>query len=170
MVLFALLAARALERVSNDGVFPLMPAAALMLVLVTRTYDFVYRDGAIASLTEKVSTGPFKGITTTPERARTFAELYDITRRYDDPNGRILFLYEAPGYYLFSRMRPSAHCVWQTHNGDSNGLLRYWQSYPKGHGVVVRFKGTSNGPFDGIFTAPERRIFETPHFIVYRDQ
>jgi hypothetical protein len=171
LVLFALLAARAIENVGGDPTLTMLPAVALMVVLVTRTYDFVYRDAPMAQLTEKVAGGPFKGIRTTPDRARMFSELSQITQLFDRPDGRILFLYEAPGLYLFSRMRPSAHCVWQTHNGDQTGLLSYWQqSYAKGHGIVVRLKGTATGSIDRVVAPAERRLMETAHFIVYRDQ
>lgn len=167
---FALLAACALERVDAGPAYCILPAAVLMLTLVTRAYDFVYRDSPLPSLTAQVKSGPFKGIWTSPNRVQMSSELEEIVRRYDREDGRILFLYESPGLYLFSRMRPSAHSVWQEFYGDQDGLLAYWrQSYAKGHGIVVRIKGTPQAKIDSIVAPPERRIDETPHFIVYRD-
>jgi hypothetical protein len=99
-----------------------------------------------------------------------FAELKDITRRFDQRGGRILFLWEAPGFYLFSRMKPSAHSVWEAPFGDLDGLLAYWQAYPKGRGIVVRQRGTRPTKADPIVAPPERVVLETPHFIVYADQ
>jgi hypothetical protein len=169
MVLFAVLAARALERAGADRTFAMLPAVALMAVLVTRAYDFVYRDAPLVALTETVPSGPFKGIRTTPDRAQLYAELLQITKAYDDPEGRLLVLYEWPGLYLFSRMRPSAHCVWQEYFGDQDGLLAYWRRYPKGKGIVVRVKGTPSGKIDGLVAPESRKIKETRHLVVYRD-
>ncbi len=169
VALFALLAARALEGAHADPTYCMLPAFALMLVLVTCCYDFVYRDGPLPSLTQTVPNGPFKGIRTTPDRAQAFAEMHDIAARFDQPHGRILFLYEASGYYLFSKMKPNAHSVWQEWYGDQDGLLAYWQSHVKGRGIVVKIKGSAAGRIDPILTPPERKIYETRHFIVYAD-
>lgn len=169
MVLFALLAARALERAGADRTYAMFPGFALIVVLVSRNYDYVYRDAPLAQLTDKVPSGPFKGIYTTRDRARMFAELQQITRTYDRPEGRILFMYESPGLYLFSKMPPAAHSVWQEFYGDQQGLLEYWRRYPKGQGIVVRIKGVPAGVIDPELTIPGRREVETPHFIVYRD-
>jgi hypothetical protein len=169
MSLFAILAARSLERVNADATYCMLPSFALMLVLVTRCYDYVYRDGQLAQLTQTVADGPFKWIRTTPDRAQAFAEMSQITKTYDHRNGRILFLWEASGYYLFSRMKPNAHSVWEETYGDLDGLLAYWESHVKGHGIIVRIKGSGQSRIDAVVTPPERRIQETRHFIVYAD-
>ena len=170
MVLFVVLAARALERAKADGSFVILPACGLMFVLVVRCYDYVYRDSPLPLLTETVAAGPFKGIRTNPDRAHAFAEFSEIVRDYDRPDGRILVLYESTGYYLFSKMKPGAHCVWEMPYGDTDGLLAYWQQHVTGHGIVVRAKGTGAGVLDPILTPPERLLRETPHFKVYRDR
>lgn len=169
VALFALLAARSLEQVNADPTYCMLPAFALMLVLVMHCYDYVYRDSPLNALTQVIPNGPFKGIRTTPDRAQAFAEMSDIVKRFDAPQGRVLFLYEASGYYLFSRMKPSAHCVWEEAYGDQDGMLAYWQSYAKGRGIVVKIKGSQAGRVDAMLLPPERKIYETRHFIVYAD-
>lgn len=169
-LLFVLLAARALEEAGGDETLSALPSLMLTLVLVWCSYDYVYREGALATLTETVPSGPFKGIRTTRDRVRMSNELVEITRKYDDKRGRILFLYQFPGFYLFSKMRPSGHTVWQEFYGDQQGMLDYWQKHRNGHGIVVRIKETQGGPVDPQIVAPERLLEETPHFLVYRDQ
>ena len=171
MTLFALLAGRALEGARAEVTYCLLPALALIVALVTRCYDFVYRDSPIAHLTQPVLEGPFKGIRTTPERAQIFAEMSQIARAYDRPDGRVLFLWEASGYYLFFRKsRPSAHSVWEEHYGDLDGLLDYWQRHANGHGIVVKNKATPPTRIDSVLMPPERKIRETRHFVVYADR
>jgi hypothetical protein len=170
MVLSALLAVRALEKARADALFCVLPPMAVMLALVVNCYDFVYRDGPLATLTETVKRGPFKGIRTTTERARAFAEYSGIIDRYGDPRGRTLVLYESPGYYLFSKSPPGAHGVWETPYGDMDGMLHYWQKFTNGHSIVIRIKGGGSGVLDPILTPRDRLIEETPHFVVYRDR
>lgn len=169
MVFFALLSARALERAGADATLCLLPAGALMVGLVYCCYDYVYRDAPLSLLTETVHVGPFKGIRTTPERARELRELQDIVTTYDQPGGHILFLYEQPGFYLASKMPPSAHCVWEMTYGDQPGMLAFWKERANGRGIVVRIKGTPVGRIDPLLTSPDRRLKDTSHFTVYRE-
>lgn len=168
-VLFVALAVRALEEARADAVYCTLPALGLVLVLVTRYYDYVYRDAPVAQLTEVVRSGPWRGIKTTRDRVEMLDELTGIVERVDQPGGRILFLYESPGLYLASRMPPSAQCVWEVSFSSQEHLLAYWQKYPKGRGVVVYIKGSNHGAIDSIVAPLERRMFETRHFVVYRD-
>ncbi len=102
-------------------------------------------------------------------RAETFAELSEILAKHDQPGGRIMFLYEVPGYYLFSKMRPSASCVWDVAAGDDDVRVPQWNRQPKGRGLVIRLKGASVAAFDRLVAPPERKLFETSHFVVFRD-
>lgn len=170
LMLFALCGVRALERARIDGAFAITPPLAIIGMLVLRLYDYQYRDGAVPTLTERVATGPFKGIYTTPDRARAFAEMSDIVKRFDRPPGRVLLLYESIGYYLWFKMRPGAHCVWEAPYGDLEGMVSYWQPRTTGEGIVIRVKGTGNTKVDPILTPPDRLLLNTPHFSVYRDR
>lgn len=170
MVLSVLLGARALEQARADAMACLVPAFALTAALVVHDYEFQYRDGPVATLTETVKRGPFKGIRTTPDRARVFAEYSAIIDRYDDPQGRTLILYEHPGFYLFSRRPPGGHSVWEAFYGDTDGVFNYWQKYVNGHSVVIRVKGSGTGVLDAKLMPRERLIEETPHFQIFRDR
>jgi hypothetical protein len=168
-VLAVVLSARALEHAKVDPVAAMLPAFALAFVLVVRAYDFVYRDDVLPRLTAEVTSGPFKGIYTTADRAQLFHELEQVTHKFDRADGRILILYENPGLYLFSKMRPSAICVWEVPYADQEGLLSNWQHYPRGSGLVVKVKGSGVGAIDNVLAPPEKKLYETPHLVVYRD-
>lgn len=170
MVLSVLLAVRALESARADAMACLVPSFALTAALVVHDYEFVYRDGALSTLTEPVKRGPFKGLRTTHERSRAFDEYAGIIERHDNPNGRTLILYEYPGYYLFSRRAPGGHSVWEAFYGDTDGVFNYWQQYANGHSVVIRVKGSGSGVLDAKLMPRERLIEDTPHFQVFRDQ
>lgn len=170
VVLTVILAARALERAGTGAAFALLPAVFVSFVYVERAWTFMYRDAPIASLTETVRHGPFKGLRTTRDRVEMLNELRDIVRTFDRPGGHVLVLYEAPGLYLASRMPPSAHCVWEATYGDLDGMRSFFQRKANGQGIVLRVKGTPQVPVDAEIAPPERRIHETRHFVVYRDR
>jgi hypothetical protein len=169
-VLFVVLAALALERAGAERVTCQIPAYALMLALLIACYDFVYRDQPLARLTTKTTVGPYKGLYTTADRAALSEELLELTRRFDQPGGRILFLYENPGMYLFSKMPPNAECVWEVHQFGQASLLDYWMRHVTGRGVVVRVKGLPRGAIvDPVVAPPGRKVYETRHFEVFRE-
>jgi hypothetical protein len=170
VILLTALCARAIERSSAGSGLALVPAACVFAFFVVRTYDTVYRDVSFAEANHLVTVGPFKGIRTSADRVEMFRELHDITRRFDQPGGRFTVLYEAPGLYLTSRMPPGAHCVWEEHYGDMDGMLKYWLAHRTGHGIVVRRRGWPGSSIDPIIGPPDRIIYETKHFIVYREQ
>lgn len=169
MGLLAILLGRTIERAGASASLALIPAALIMAPLVTRGYDWVYRDAPFAQLTTKVTVGPWKGLYTTPDRKEMFDELSDITRRFDQKGGRMTILYEGPGLYLASRMPPGGHSVWEESYGDLEHWLVYWRSKNTGLGIVVKRRGMPNTAVDPIMAPPERKIFETRHFVVYRE-
>jgi hypothetical protein len=169
MVLVAILVARAIERAGSNASLALVPAAFLMLSMVTRGYDFVYRDAPFAQLDTLVTAGPWKGLRTTRDRKEMLEEIWDICRRFDQRGGRFTVLYEGPGLYLASRMAPGAHSVWEESYGDLAGWLDYWRAKNTGRGIIVKRRGMATTHLDAIMAPAERKVFETRHFIVYRE-
>lgn len=169
-VLFSIFAVRALEQAKIDTGFAITIPIAVMAMMALRVWDYQYRDGPVPTLTDRVEEGPFKGIYTTPDRARAFAEMSTIVKRFDRPPGRVLILYESTGYYLFFKMKPGAHCVWEMPYGDTDGIMSYWEPRTNGQGIVIRAKGSGSGVLDPILTPADRLIMNTPHFSVYRDR
>jgi hypothetical protein len=170
VVLVTALSARAIERSSAGAGLALVPAACVLAFFVIRAFDTVYRDVPFMEAKELVTVGPFKGIRTSADRVEMFRELHDITRRFDQKGGRFTLLYEAPGLYLFSRMPPGAHSVWEEHYGDMDGMAKYWLAHRSGRGIVVRRRGWPGSAIDPLLAPPERQIYETKHFIVYREE
>lgn len=171
MVLFVLLATRALEQARAERTYALFPALAALYVLVSATFDYVYRDAPIAQLDTRVTSGPFRGLHTTADRAQMVAELEQLMRRLDRPGGHATMLYDRPGMYLFTRMPPAARCVWEVPWGEQQGLVDYWRSRANGLGVVVYAKGSGRGPaFDPIAAVADRKVAETPRFVAYAEK
>lgn len=167
-VAFVVLAVRALEQAKAERTWAITPAMLFSALLAHRSFTFVYRDAPIAQCTARIRSGPFKGIWTTPARAKEFAELEDVFKRYDQPGGRVLIVYEQPGAYLFSRMPPSANTVWPLSWFGQPELRDYWNAHRTGKGIVIKFGGV-NGPIDPEI-APESRVLERHGgFTVYRE-
>lgn len=169
LVFYALCGVRALERARVEGAFAFTPAFVISFSLVTRLWEYQYRDGPVPTLTERIPDGPYKGIYTTADHAHAFAEMSTIAKRFDRPPGRVLVLYESIGYYLWFRMKPGAHCVWEAPYGDMEGLLQYWEPRVTGQSIVIRVKGTGATAVDAQLMPPERLLLRTPHFEVFSD-
>jgi hypothetical protein len=168
-ILFLLLGARAIEHAAGDRTFAQLPAFALMFVMLLYNYEYVYRDQPMAQLVEKTKVGPFKGIWTTEERAKMSEEMLAITRQFDNPNGRMVVLYDHPGFFLFSKMRPNAECVWEVHYYGQQSLLDFWRAHESPNSISIHIKGTQRGVIDGTLFPPERKVLDTHHFEVFRD-
>jgi hypothetical protein len=170
LVWVIVLSARAIERAGTGPAFALLPAMIALFFYVDREWLYIYRDAPLAAETETIPQGPFKGLRTTPDRVRMLGELRDIVRRFDQPGGHILILYEQPGFFLASKMRPSAHSVWEASYGDIDGMIEFFHTKANGKGIVLKVRGSPTTKADQLLTPPDRKIYETPHFIVYRDQ
>jgi hypothetical protein len=169
-VLFACFAAAALERAHAERIWAMAPAVVLTLVLVTRTYEFVYRDGPLETLVAPIRTGPFRGIHTTGARAAQFAELERVMHLHDRPGGRLLVLYEQPGIHLFSTMAPASNTVWPLSWYGQESLLAYWRAHHTGRGMILRVNGNGVGKIvDPVVESPERIIDRRSWFTVYRE-
>ncbi|MFO0735168.1 MAG: hypothetical protein U0270_04785 [Labilithrix sp.] len=170
VVFIVLLGGRAMERAGTGATFALVPAFIALFFYVDRAWISVYRDAPLAALTETVPQGPFKGLRTTKDRVEMLGELRDIVRRFDQPDGHILVLYEQPGFYLASKMPPSAHSVWEASYGDIDGMIDFFQTKANGKGIVLKVRGMPTTRADIVLTPLDRKIYETRHFLVYRDQ
>jgi len=168
-VLFAALAVVALERAYAERLWTLVPPLVLTMTLVLRSYQFVYRDAPMEALTTLVRSGPFRGIRTTAQHAAVFADLEAIMRKYDRPEGRLLVVYEHPGCYLFSRMRPSSNTVWPLSYFGQAELLAYWRQHVTGKGIVVMVGAPQRNVVDPIVAVPERQLEQRRPFTVYAE-
>jgi hypothetical protein len=169
-VLFVVLAVAALERAQAERIWTMAPAALLTIVLVLRTYEYVYRDAPLESLVTQVKSGPFRGIYTTAARAAQFAELERVTRLHDRPGGRLLVSYEQPGIYLFSKMAPASNTVWPLSWYGQEPLLAYWRAHWTGRGMIIRVNSGGVGKVvDPVVESADRIIDRGSFFVVYRE-
>jgi hypothetical protein len=168
-VLFAALAVVALERAYAERLWTLIPPVVLTMTLVLRSYQFVYRDAPMELLTTQVKSGPFRGIRTTAQHAAVFADLEAIMQKYDRPGGRLLVVYESPGCYLFSKMRPSSNTVWPLSYFGQAELLAYWKQHVTGKGIVVMVGAPQRNVVDPVVAVAERQLEQRRPFTVYAE-
>ncbi len=101
--------------------FPLQPVRIFLgfapliivhtLLKLTLEDTFVYRDGRVPLLTERVNEGPYKGLYTTADRKRSLALMSaDILNLAQ--SGRTLFYYDFPAGYLIANRRPLVASTW----------------------------------------------------------
>jgi hypothetical protein len=105
----------AASRVHFPGVraaFSLAPAVFLRVFLShTMAEAAPYRDGPVAVLTEEVTSGPFKGISTTAARKKMLKNIQAdvITHKAGD---RVTFYFDFPAGYLIAEQRPAVTSAW----------------------------------------------------------
>ncbi|HEX8111332.1 MAG TPA: hypothetical protein VF516_26565 [Kofleriaceae bacterium] len=108
----------------------LAPAAAMWALLACLVSDGgYYRDGPGSELTERVTSGPYRGLYTTPAKAEILRDLTsDIESYVQGP--RALFLYDLPAGYLIAMRRPLVSSVWTfaigTRHDQDVRLFKKW--------------------------------------------
>jgi hypothetical protein len=178
-LLFIVYEAMAVEKLAReaqpDGVVPparsallLLGPAILVLSLLARYTHSVYRDGAPQELEVRIESGPYRGLYTTPEHANLSAELEDVFRRHENLSGKVLVYWDAPGGYLFTRMRPAGNTVWMTQAADQGALLSYYRSRINGAGFSLKIKasGPNPMPIDHFLEANGRELESTPKYLI----
>lgn len=75
-------------------------------------YMGVYRDEAYFALTEKVDSGVYKGIHTTPERKRHIEDLQSVMLQIEDKGESVMILYHSCYAYLMVDMLPKIPTSW----------------------------------------------------------
>jgi hypothetical protein len=93
------------------------PAVAVVLVamigiLIGYQFQFIARFEPYSSLTAWVSSGPFWGVHTTPDRKAYLEQLASDLQAYSTPQDRLLVYTEFPAAYLFWPNRIASNSVW----------------------------------------------------------
>ncbi len=103
---------------STDGRrgHPAVPATVVLVALVAITivyqFQFIVRFQPYADLTSWVSSGPFWGVHTNPQRKAYLEQFAADLRRYTTPRDRLLVDSEFPAAYLFWPYRIASNSVW----------------------------------------------------------
>lgn len=92
---------------AGAAVFAVIPLALMLL-----NYTWVYNDDEVSLLTVRVPAGPYRGLWTTPERAR-FIEVIarDIEEAREVGAKSILFFENFGGGYVMSDLRPATRSI-----------------------------------------------------------
>ena len=120
---------------------------ALLLVMMAYARLVVYMDFPLRQLTERVTTGPFAGLYTTPQRAGMVSQLTQDLDRVSAGARAILFFPHFPGGYLLSRLPAAAPSVWDTcPNPMSSECAGYYERKASGSGVIVEMHRLDSDP------------------------
>lgn len=84
----------------------------LIYPLQYHNLNYNYGDFPNSKLTTKITTGPFAGIYTTPNKAQYYTELQTNLNKYNDPNKNILFFTDFPLGYLMTNITPFTNVSW----------------------------------------------------------
>lgn len=89
-------------KLKHVAVLPIVICVIMVITIINFNFTFVYRDADISQLTEKVESGIWKGIYTTPERKTEVAFYEDTIREYTEPGEKVLFMDWVSFAYLMS--------------------------------------------------------------------
>lgn len=110
-----------------------------------------------------------KAIAAMAVHSAVFADLEAIMSKYDRHGGRLLVVYESPGCYLFSKMRPSSNTVWPLSYFGQPELLAYWRQHVTGKGIVVMVGAPQRNVVDPVVAVAERQLEQRRPFTVYAE-
>ena len=167
VVLWASQLAEATRFPSIRGLRVLAPVLAVACVVYSQYVGrAVYGDEPIPKLTAKVTTGPFRGIFTTPQKASLLEQLASDLPTVVNPAGRILAYPDFAAGYLMTTMRPASPHCW---------VGRTLARHPKWYGeraspsnVVVRLKnaGEDLALLDKVVWRHHRVVIDRPDYYV----
>ncbi len=167
------------ERLASPRYAPLYSTVGLLALAIPllsfAQLKHIYSDGSLGQLTARVSSGPFWGLRTTPERASFLAELESELAKIPASVEGILFYEHLPAGYLMSKMMPVPGTLWilQKKSDLEEALLRR-----PGQKAVVRVLRPAqaawlqtNGPFGNELDQYIEKSFplssETPSLKVF---
>jgi hypothetical protein len=116
-------------------VLPLLLWIALFSYLTSRE---IYFEDPIRQLTQRVRSGPFRGLHTTPTKANYVHTVEDLVKPYQQPPGRILFYPTFPAGYLMTRRAPAINTTWGCMGLENSVCENYVTSKHSADDVWVR--------------------------------
>ncbi|MCL4368415.1 MAG: hypothetical protein M1337_04535 [Actinobacteria bacterium] len=123
---------------------PVVPIAGVLLLMVVFQYRAFYNDAPLGGLTQRIASGPFQGIKTSPQSAALVTDMERDVRRLSRPGDRILFFDDLPAGYLMTSLRPAANTTWSPSpyyvpGADASALLRYYERQHVRPSIVVQY-------------------------------
>lgn len=115
----------------HNNISALIPATILVILLVF-PYGFVYSEGSYFKLTEKIESGPYKGLYTSSEKKQYLTSIMQDFDKFKSEKGKVLFFDFFPAGYLYTTMKPASNSVWllppQLYKIDRDVYLRYYNN------------------------------------------
>ncbi len=178
MALAAQRAAQASARATWGQVAAMATPVVLVLGFLSRVKT-VYRDHHIEQLTERVRSGPFRGLDTIPAKAGFITDLQRELARHERRDGRIIFFHDFPAGFLFTRMRPALNTVWPVDFVDQSFYLEAYKQRRNGAGLGVKMRqfpgrifpvrGGRTTALEGEVENNDRLLVDIGTFAIYED-
>ncbi len=121
-----------------------------VLIALTRTaFNKNYGDKPNDTLHEKITSGSFKGLYTTPEKSNFLLALQKDVASTSTQNKSILFFDDFPAGYLLSTMKPHTNTIWLFPTGSfpkftKSLTLAYFQNSNHLPDVIVKIIGVAD--------------------------
>ncbi len=168
------------ERLTQFKDYVVISLSILLLAVLMRYELSAMPDGSRQDMTERLTSGPYKGIYTSPEKAAYYAELSKLLQQHENKNGRLLVIPHLPGAYLFSKMPPASLNIW---GGCSKAAPieceNYFEKNFKTENITLKVKqllmskdvkvdfSTDENPLDKLILEKQVKKEETSHFVLF---
>jgi hypothetical protein len=155
---------------------PVVPLLVLVAILQACLWNGVYEDAAVPRLTARVETGPFKGLYTTPEKAKFVMDIEREVLRFAKSDDRVLFHDFFPAGYLMTALPTAANSAWTSdpvrYPAFSRNLVEYYERGEAEPTLVIRRKWgvpvASSHPTDDRFASRRDTLLVDERFEIYR--
>lgn len=107
-----------------------LPCIAALGLMLCASITYVYRDGQLNTLNEKIAVGPYAGLYTSAAQAEKHEELIQAINDHMPKEGHVLYTRLLPFGYLCSEALPGTPRLWRT-NLDYALFDEYYQKYPE---------------------------------------
>lgn len=163
----------------TQSVMMMVSPALIIATLLIGGYKDVYGESVprTSALTERVTTGPYRGIKTTVDKnifINNFSHDLVLLVR---PNDTVLFFSDFPAGYLFANTRPATNSVWLSTLGPIPTSLTHTMKYYQKNGIkpdlvfMSKKSADSSGLLLNMVNGNEyRKVFDNDSYSVFRRQ
>ena len=163
----------------TQSVMMMVTPVLIIAPLLIGGYRDVYGESVplTSALTERVTTGPYRGIKTTESKNIFVDKLSHDIALLLEPDDTILFFSDFPAGYLFTNARPATNSVWLSSLGakptDLTPTFKYYQKNGIKPSLVfmINKSDDANGLLSNMVNGNEyRKILDSDSYSVFRRQ
>jgi hypothetical protein len=137
-------------------------------------WRIVYHDIEVKDATGIVADGPYRGLHTSPRRARDLSEFLAVVHKVERPGDSVIFFNQMPYAYLFSTMRPDTNALWLSLSDDSlpadkNPTMAYYRRTGQTPTVAFIKTKASNNHWIVLPDNPLLKLFSPPAYAEIED-